>query len=575
MGDNLKFKNVVCEPKDIIIDIKRQLFELISLNTTTCNNLPDLSVPNLIPEVPDLNLSQKVIDILTDLLALVSGINFDEMRMQLIRWLVEELEPLSEDLSLNFVSAIKNCYACKIEPKIPEWLFQIQPSSFTFDQNGQPIPGTGVDGLGINIELSKIDLSCLFAADPNTEVGKLFYDGVCTGGVCNDINAFLWEVIQANGNPLIWSDPVNGREIFEVRYYENSPIAFTQNDGTVPYQNIEPKPRVFNIRVVNNTYVNKSLITLLTDYFNSQQPLFDVKKVIPNVVDLLYGTLTNKIKLPDECLNKVVELEESIDDYLDNGIDNPEIVLDESFYTFNTKQKANIKQKVKEKKSGVKQFKKCCNKETSTISFDTLNNLNNLLEDSSTLQEKINSYTKSVDTLIEESVQNVKNLDKDSASGEFLANFIKSLQISLTKIVLSPKNLLMLNLFYYLVNGKPVTEVSIKGILREYECVLRCLIAGILRKLIYEFLLPMILKAVRDLALCAITKKIKEQNINYFKSKLSLLPGFINENLERVNELLGKTEGAVDAARGFTDKINLDALNNINLQFNRKNRFCD
>ena len=38
MGDNLKFKNVVCEPKDIIIDIKRQLFELISLNTTTCNN---------------------------------------------------------------------------------------------------------------------------------------------------------------------------------------------------------------------------------------------------------------------------------------------------------------------------------------------------------------------------------------------------------------------------------------------------------------------------------------------------------------------------------------------------------
>ena len=120
---NEKFKNVICEPKDIIQDAKRQLFELINLNRTVCNNLPDLSIPNLIPEVPDLNPSQKVIDLLADILALVSGINFDEMRMQLINWLVEQLRPLSEDLSINLSESIKSCYACKIEPTIPEWLF--------------------------------------------------------------------------------------------------------------------------------------------------------------------------------------------------------------------------------------------------------------------------------------------------------------------------------------------------------------------------------------------------------------------------------------------------------------------
>jgi hypothetical protein len=38
--------------------------------------------------------------------------------------------------------------------------------------------------------------------------------------------------------------------------------------------------------------------------------------------------------------------------------------------------------------------------------------------------------------------EGVKNLDKNSASAEFLANFISALQIALTKIVLSPKNLL-------------------------------------------------------------------------------------------------------------------------------------
>jgi hypothetical protein len=568
---NEKFKNVVCEPKDFFQEKKRQLFELINLNKTVCSNLPDLSIPNLIPEVPDLNPSQKIIDLLADVVALLSGINFDELRMQLINWLVEQLQPLSEDLSLNLVESIKNCYACKIEPKIPEWLFQIQPSTIVYDQNGSPIPNSGIEGVGLNIELNKIDLSCIFAADPNTEVGKLFYDGDST----NDITAFLWEVIQENGNPLIWSDPTNGKPIIEVRYYEDNPIAFTQNDGTVEFQNIEQRPRVFNIRIVNQSYQGKSLITVLNDYFRSQQPLFDVDKVIPNVINLLYGTLTNKIKLPDECLNRVSELEKSIDEYIENGIDNEEIVFDESFYTFTPKQLSDIKQSVEQKKSGVRQYRKCCGKETSSISFDTVNNIATELKQSSTLQEKINTYTRAIDNLVNESTQNVKNLDKNNASGEFLANFISSLQIALTKITLSPKNLLMINLFYYLVNSKPVTEVSVKKILKEFECIIRDIIKEIIRKLIYEYLLPLAIKTAKQLVLCVITKKIKEKKLNLLKSKLSLLPSFISENLERINELLGKAEGVVDTARGFTDKINLDSLNNVNLEFNRKNRFCD
>ena len=85
----------------------------------------------------------------------------------------------------------------------------------------------------------------------------------------------------------------------------------------------------------------------------------------------------------------------------------------------------------------------------------------------------------------------------------------------------------------------------------------------------------MVIKTLRNLILCAITKKIKEKHVNYIKSRLSLLPGFVKDGLEAANELLGKGESLVDGARGFSDKINLDSLNNINLQFNKKNRFCD
>lgn len=556
MGE--KTKNVICEPNDVIGGIKRQILELISLKQTTCNNLPNLEIPNTLPGVPDLNPSQAVIDFLNDLLSVLTGINYDEMRMQLINWLVEQLSPLAKDLSLNLKLSLKSCYACKIDPKIPGWLFQTQPNTTT-------------PGLGYNVEINKLDLTCLFAANPNSEVGQLFYDG----DKDSDMNAFLWEVIQENGNPLIWEDPINGTQIAEFRYYENSPIAFIESSSSVDYQDIEPRPMVINVRIMDS-YHEKSLITFINDYFNSQNPLFDVDKVIPNVIDLIYGTLTNKINLPDECLNKVVEFEESVKDYIDNGIDNPEITFDDSFYEFSANKMSNIKNIVQQKKSGVKQFEKCCGKKVSSISYETLDTINKDIKSSPTLQNKIKTYTKAVDTLINESTEGVKNLDKGNASAEFLANFITSLQIALTKIVLSPKNLLLMNMMYFLVNGEPVKGVSIKKILKEYECVIKEIISELIRKLIYEYLLPLVLKALKNLIICYITKKIKEENLQYIKSILSLTPGSkIAAKLEKAKELFGKAQGAADKLSDFTDSVNLNSLNNINLQSATNGRFCD
>ena len=556
MGE--KFKNKICDAKEDIANKKRQILELISLKQTTCNNLPNLEIPDTLPGVPDLNPSQAVIDFLNDLLSILSGINYDEMRMQLINWLVEQLQPLAKDLSLNLKLSIKKCYLCKIDPTIPGWLFQTQP-------------GTTQQGIGYNIELNKIDISCLFAANPNSEIGKLFYDGNST----NDMNAFLWEVIQENGNPLVWKDPLSGKEIAEFRYYEDNPIGYIDSSGTT-YQNVEQKPRIFNMRIMDS-YQGMSFVTFVNDYFNSQNPLFDVDKVIPNVVDIIYGTLTNKIKLPDECLNKVVEFEESIKDYIDSGADNADVILDDSFYEFNVDQVKNIKTIVSQKKLGVKQFKNCCGKQTSSISFETLNKINDDIKNASNPQERISAYSKSMDTLIGESTMGVKNLEKNNASAEFLANFITTLQIALSKLVLSPKNLLLVNMLYFLVNGEPIKNVEVKKLLKDYECVIRDIIRELIRKLIYDYLLPLVLKALKNLIICYITKKIKEENIQWLKSVASLSPEFISSKLEKVNELAGKAKGAADKLSDFTEGINLDSLNNVNIQatLGKKGRFCD
>ena len=552
MGE--KLRNIVCEPSDFIQKIKQDIFELISLNKTVCNNLPKFNIPKVLPNVPDLNPSQAVIDFLNDILAIVSGINFDEMRMQLINWLVENLSALEKDLSFSLIDSLNSCFLCKITPNIPDWMF-------TKLSNGN-------EGIGINIELNKIDLTCMFGFNPNTSAGKLIYDG----NTVTDMNAFLWSVIQKNGEPLVWKDPVSGVEIAEFRYYENSSIAYIEKSGSVDYQDITPRPRVFNMRIME-TYRDKNLIVYMNDYFNSLNPFFDVDKVVPNIVDLIYGTITNKVNLGESCLTKQAELDESISNYIDGGIDNLDITFDNSFYTFDNQQIKNIKEKVKQKQEGKIHYKNCCTKEVSYIDYGTVESGYNSIKSGSTLQEKIDSYTKTIDKLVEESSSKVNSLDKSLASAEFLSSFITSLQLVLTKLVLSPKNLMMANTLYFLVNNKPIDKNSVKDILKAFECILREIIGDIIRKIIYEFLLPLVLRALKDLILCALTKKIKEKNINYLKSINSLLP----PRSEVVNELFGLSENITSKVRAGVDSINLNSLNNVNIanKLGIKGKFCD
>ena len=546
------FKNTVCDINDEFKEAKRQILELVNLNKTICNNLPDLSVPNLIPDPIDITPIQKIIDLLLNILSTVTGINLSELISQLVGWLSEQLASLSEEIVESLIEAIKTCYACKIEPNIPEWMYQVQPT-------------TGDEGVGINIEINKIDFGKMFSINPNTTFGGIIYDGVCTDGVCDDINAFLWEVIQLNGDPLIWSDPINGKEIMEVRYYQDSPIAFTKTDGTVDYQNIDPLPRVFNVRIINNTYQGKSLITFLTDYFNSQQPFFNGDNVLPNVINLIFNTFTSKGSYSDTALTEIAEYEKALTDYSNTE----EVVIDDSFYTFSEAELKDIKQKAKEKKSGVKRFKRCCGNQSASISFESLKNLTDDIKSSSTIQSKIQSYNRAIDSVVNETKSNTKNLNNDGVEAEFLYDFISLLELALLKLSLSPKTMLMLNIFTYLTNENTneSDNKNTKEKLKEYECVIRKILGPIINKII-AFLLPIVIRYLKNIVTCVIIKKIKEKNINYVKSKLSLLPAAANEQVGKINQFLGGIGDKVDS-------LNTTIDNSINSQFNRKGRFCE
>ena len=561
MGEGLK--NIICKPSDALSSLKIKLMELISLKKIQCN-LP-FSLPTSIPSIPSINPSQAVIDFLKDILAVIRGLNYDEMKAQLIAWLVNAVRPLEKDLNINLKRWLKKCYACKTTTVIPHWIFKTDPTTIQYDVNNQPIPNSGTAGQGINIPLNKIDLTCMFSVNPSSAAGKLVYDG----DIDNDMNTFLWQVIQDNGDPpnapRLWKDPITGQPIAWFSYKEDAANAFITQTTTGAAQDTDPIPMVFTM-YIDDSYHDKNIINFINDYLNSQTPLFDADVLIPNTIELIFGTITNEIQLPEECVTNIVELETAIEDYINIGIENPDIETDDSFYTFAPEQMVQIKNKVKNKQLGSLQFQKCCQKKRSKIAFNNLSKFNADIKQATQLNERINVYKGAINDITEEMSAFVPLNERDFAINEFFSEFITGLQVALTKLVLMPKLLMLFQTMHFLVNGKIVNDVSIKDILKQFECLIREILRDLIRKLIYEFLLPLIIKALRKLIECAIVAKLKEKNAYDKLSRASLLPGFISDKLEDVNKAMGNvSKDGVDKAKGFSNKVQ-NKLNNIDLQ---------
>ena len=257
------------------------------------------------------------------------------------------------------------------------------------------------------------------------------------------------------------------------------------------------------------------------------------------------------------------------------GINDAEVEVDNSFYSFTTEQMVDIKNKVSQRMAGVKNYENCCNKQSSKIPFSELVDINDNIQATSTLNEQIDVYGKAINSLNDSSTSNLSSNDADRGSEEFFSNFITGLQVALTKMFLSPKNLMLANMMFFLVNNKPIRSNAIKEILKDLECVFRIILADLINKLIYEFLLPLIINALKNIILCYITKKIKEKQLYNLLTLKSLLPGPIAGALDKVDQLLGKGSQITDIAQGYANQVNLNSLNNINLKGTKFGKFCD
>ena len=581
MGDN-KAKNKICDTLDDIKQIKQDVFNLISRIKTFCNFHPAISFPSSLPSA--LNIKQAVLQFLRDLLAVLQGVDIEKIKNAIVNWLTIEVIPIEFDIKFQLKAALKNCYACKISPTIPGWLFQTTVGT-EYDEVGIEIidPATNDPiqptdrGLGINLPVNVLDLkTCFLKVNPNSRGGRLLY-----GDSQTDMNRFLWDVIQANGNTLVWKNPDNQRPIAHFTYYEDETYAFVSaTDNSPGYQNKDVQQMVINMKI-DDSFKSGNFLSFINEYLNSQLPIFSGDKVVSQAIDYLYGTITKEISLPPECVENAAIFDAISENMYDSDEETEEATTDDSFFEFSAAEIINIKETANNKLMGQRYYTTCCQRKSASISYPLLEEIiEELTATQVGEQEKSQILNKAIDSLAASSSRGVNEIDRRKGIKEFFELLLLAFSIALVRLTLSPKIMALILTLYYMCNAK-LKFIDTAEIMQQIKCVLKDIIKELLRKFIYDFLLPLILDAIKLLIKCYIKLKIKEKWETYYKQKLSLMiPPQFTEGVQKAQEALGQAGQVVDAAQGVVNSVNDFNIGskNITIDLNKKNnndgKFC-
>jgi len=543
---------------------------------TFCNNYPRIEIPTNLPSA--INPKQAVIEFLRDLLAVLNGVDFEKIKNALVNWLTIEVTPLEGELKVNLSVSIKECFACKINPKIPGWLFQTT-SGTTFETTLiDPVtnnPSTNGEGLGINIPLHLLTLgTCFLRVHPESNGGKLLY------GDNNDMNRFLHEVIQNNGTTIPWIHPETNQTICHMTYYEDNPYAFTNASTGAGYQDEKHSQMVINMKI-DDYYKDKTFFTFIDDYINSQLPLYDSERIIPTAIDFIFGTITKEINLPPDCIENSIVVNNMFKNIYDSDDEEEESVTDNTYFEFSNLEVKNIKQEVTQKQQGLSYYTNCCQRASSSIPFPLLSKINeDLVTQKGNKEKTAEVLQKSIDDLSAASIRGINDSDNLQGLKEFFSKLLEAISIALARLTFSPKIMYLVLTMYYMCNAQ-LNFKSVNDIIRSLKCVVKDIIRELLRKLIYDFLLPLILDALKRFIMCYISLKIKEKWDLYKLTQLSLIkPPWLDKAVDLAEQALGKGDQIVERASGVVNNVNDFNIgsNNINVDLSKKQgnngKFC-
>jgi hypothetical protein len=505
---------------DKLAKLKKSLLAKLGIANVICSAFPSVNFGAVADAVKE-SLND-VVKFLIDILITLLDINLVKMQKLLTKWLAKELNILSSELNFTLRNNLNSCFLCKVNPNIPNWMISD----------------------GINIEVKQIDFQDMFSIHPDSEAGKFIYGGN------EDMNRFLFEVI--NEGPKSWKNIATFSFVTEgknVGYNESLDTAINQNEKGK--QNTDKRNNVINMKI-NSSYGGQPLINFVNDYINSQSPIIISSKTIPNVMDLKYGLTSRLGNLSITSIRKKAEFNAAVKQLFDEGVENPDIKIDNSFTTFDKEQKDAIDRNTNEMYTGEFDSSNCCCGK-STINDGTLISFNERIEKSTNDEERITIIDGGLSQIANESVSGFEPEERNKGYIEFFIDFLQNLSTVIVSMVLSPKINIIVVMLYYMVNKK-ARFFNVKDFLKSIICVVRDIMLGILKKLIFGLLLPQLIDELTDIVKCAIKQKISRKVDEEKKSLESLLP---KQNIEDAGKFaaIAKALGKVTTSLGTDGEL--------------------
>jgi hypothetical protein len=469
-----------------IVDKKKKVFGQIAAAKTLTNGMPKF---NLNSSYPSVNNSSDSISFLIDLIK--SLIGQSDFVKNLSAMLTTTIETIEVNLKILLKKVLRELISCGLDPSIPAFL-----------------KSTGV---GVVIELKKIDFFDQFKTDPTTQVGKLMYNDVTpTLFQSSDLNTFLYGVIQDENTIRTW------RGILDFKF---------TSLGTGGNPN--------NCLVIkcNQAYDNKTL-NELNDNFIDSLKLFESNNIVNKIIDALFGSISVNLGKT----NKQLEMEAQINDVIDrltNADVNQEI--NDDYFNFSNEEIALQQSAANNRKNGIIIVKTSVETKAN-MSITYLNNLNDDMGTASTLIQKRQAITNSLNLMADNLSDQVQNTqDAQTIKVSFFKDLIKNIIKAITSVLLSPKIIIIFLINFKIIFGIASSFSSPIDFIKKNRALFNSVIKEI-TNLIIKFLMGIAMKEITKLAGDSAIIKAKEKTDNRKQQLLSLI-GLSNEAVRQIKGL--------------------------------------
>lgn len=449
---------------------------MLNLKREFLNRLAALKIINSesFSKLKNLNLNKSLINpqndtfnFLIELIKILIG--WEEIKKQTVNFLSYHLSTIESAIKFLLKKILNTEFLCNTNPLIPDKYI---------DE-------------GLYVALSQIDFFKILKTSPTSSTGKFIY-----GSDSLDLNAFLYAAINS-GNEENW------KSILNVSYVSNNIV-----DG-------QNRTDVLRIRIDEN-YRDKPVLTFVNDFIDSIA-LFSLPLLINRIFDNLFGVFSLKIGKNFDQLKK----EEEFNSIVEKIINTSDVLYEDSYFNFSKNEINLINERARNTKNGIR-IVNHCNSIIQIPNEDILTNLNESLI-SASFNEINEILTGNFNLLSESIVQNIPNKNKNNSLLEFYSSFFKGIIIGLVNVIFSPKTMLLFAIYFKIVNNT-IGFIDLNDFLKKNRQLLIDLIKNTLLPILIRFLINIIVKEVKNLAIADQVKK-REEQAKYYELQIKSLLG--------------------------------------------------